>query len=45
MDLAARAGFDPRAGIALWQKMGAVNKSQPMPSCRPTRPARTASRK
>jgi predicted Zn-dependent protease len=31
MDLAARAGFDPRAGIALWQKMGAVNKSQPLP--------------
>jgi predicted Zn-dependent protease len=30
MDLAARAGFDPRAGIALWQKMGAVNKSQPI---------------
>jgi predicted Zn-dependent protease len=31
MDLAARAGFDPRAGIALWQKMGSVNKSQPLP--------------
>ena len=31
MDLAARAGFDPRAGIALWQKMGAVNKAQPLP--------------
>jgi len=31
LDLAARAGFDPRAGIALWQKMGAVNKSQPLP--------------
>ncbi|MYM21491.1 M48 family metalloprotease [Duganella sp. FT135W] len=31
MDLAARAGFDPRAGIALWQKMSAVNKSQPLP--------------
>ncbi|TFW20307.1 M48 family metallopeptidase [Duganella callida] len=30
MDLAARAGFDPRAGIALWQKMGAVNKNQPL---------------
>lgn len=26
MDVAARAGFDPRAGIALWQKMGMVNK-------------------
>jgi len=27
----ARAGFDPRAGIALWQKMGAVSKGQPLP--------------
>jgi predicted Zn-dependent protease len=42
MDLAARAGFDPRAGIALWQKMGAVNKSQPLPflSTHPTGSAR-----
>ncbi|GJI87674.1 MULTISPECIES: M48 family metallopeptidase [Duganella] len=31
LDLAARAGFDPRAGVALWQKMSAVNKSQPLP--------------
>jgi predicted Zn-dependent protease len=30
LDLAARAGFDPRAGVALWQKMGAVNARQPM---------------
>jgi predicted Zn-dependent protease len=30
MDLAARAGFDPRAGIALWQKMSAINKNQPI---------------
>ncbi|WP_342119919.1 M48 family metallopeptidase [Pseudoduganella sp. OTU4001] len=30
IDLAARAGFDPRAGVALWQKMGAVNAAQPM---------------
>jgi len=30
IDLAARAGFDPRAGIALWQKMGAVNSAQPL---------------
>ncbi|NRR33397.1 M48 family metallopeptidase [Oxalobacteraceae bacterium] len=29
MDLAARAGFDPRAGVALWEKMGQVNKNQP----------------
>ena len=30
LDLAARAGFDPRAGIALWQKMGSLNKQQPI---------------
>jgi predicted Zn-dependent protease len=30
LDLAARAGFDPRAGIVLWQKMGALNKRAPM---------------
>lgn len=30
LDLAARAGFDPRAGVALWQKMGALNKRQPL---------------
>ncbi len=29
MDLAARAGYDPRAGIALWQKMSALGKGQP----------------
>ncbi|MEG2031665.1 MAG: M48 family metallopeptidase [Janthinobacterium sp.] len=29
MDLAARAGFDPRAGVALWQKMAAVSKGAP----------------
>jgi predicted Zn-dependent protease len=29
MELGARAGFDPRAGITLWQKMSAVNKSAP----------------
>jgi predicted Zn-dependent protease len=26
LDIAARAGFDPRAGIALWNKMGALNE-------------------
>jgi predicted Zn-dependent protease len=30
IDLAARAGYDPRAGLALWQKMGAVNSQEPM---------------
>ncbi|MGD9943065.1 MAG: M48 family metallopeptidase [Burkholderiaceae bacterium] len=29
MDLAARAGFDPRAGIELWRKMSAASKGQP----------------
>ena len=29
MELAARAGFDPRAGVTLWQKMSAVNKGGP----------------
>ena len=29
MDIAARAGYDPRAGISLWQKMGASNKDKP----------------
>ena len=29
MELAARAGFDPRAGISLWQKMSVANKAAP----------------
>ena len=29
MDLAARAGFDPRAGVSLWKKMSAANKGAP----------------
>lgn len=29
MDLAARAGYDPRAGIKLWEKMEAISKGQP----------------
>lgn len=29
MDLAARAGFDPRAGVVLWQKMASVSKGAP----------------
>jgi predicted Zn-dependent protease len=29
MDLAARAGYDPRAGITLWQKMMAAAKGAP----------------
>jgi predicted Zn-dependent protease len=29
MELAARAGFDPRAGVSLWQKMASANKGAP----------------
>lgn len=29
LDLAARAGFDPRAGITLWRKMSASSKNNP----------------
>jgi predicted Zn-dependent protease len=29
MELAARAGFDPRSGVSLWQKMGAASKGAP----------------
>ena len=29
MDIAARAGFDPRAGISLWQKMSEASKGEP----------------
>lgn len=29
MELAARAGFDPRAGVTLWQKMSSANKGAP----------------
>ncbi len=29
MELAARAGYNPAAGVTLWQKMGAANKGAP----------------
>lgn len=29
MELAARAGYDPRAGVSLWEKMIAANKGAP----------------
>lgn len=29
MELAARSGFDPRAGVSLWQKMAAASKGAP----------------
>lgn len=38
LDIAARAGYDPRAGIALWQKMAIVNKGAP-PQWLSTHPA------
>ncbi|WMW81063.1 M48 family metallopeptidase [Undibacterium cyanobacteriorum] len=38
LDIAARAGYDPRAGVALWQKMGYVNKNSP-PKWLSTHPA------
>jgi predicted Zn-dependent protease len=38
MDLAARAGYDPAAGITLWQKMMAANKGAP-PQWMSTHPA------
>lgn len=30
LELAARAGYDPRAGITLWQKMAAASQGQPL---------------
>ena len=40
MELAARAGFDPRSGVTLWQKMGAASKGAP-PQWLSTHPAGT----
>ncbi|MBK9137019.1 MAG: M48 family metallopeptidase [Betaproteobacteria bacterium] len=42
--LAARAGYDPRAGVSLWQKMGQVQSGNAPPawlSTHPAGPART----
>ena len=38
MELAARAGYDPQAGITLWRKMAAANKNAP-PQWLSTHPA------
>jgi predicted Zn-dependent protease len=38
LELAARAGYDPAAGVTLWQKMAAVNKGAP-PQWLSTHPA------
>jgi len=40
MDLAARAGYDPSAGVTLWQKMMAANQGAP-PQWLSTHPAST----
>lgn len=40
MELAARAGFDPRAGVSLWQKMALASKGAP-PQWLSTHPAGT----
>ncbi len=42
MELAARAGYDPRSGIALWEKMSAAAQGQPPQwlSTHPAGPAR-----
>ncbi|HZW13725.1 MAG TPA: M48 family metallopeptidase [Noviherbaspirillum sp.] len=38
LDIVARAGYDPRAGIALWQKMGSLSRNA-MPQWLSTHPA------
>lgn len=38
LDIVARAGYDPRAGIAMWQKMALLNQSAP-PEWLSTHPA------
>ena len=42
LDIAARAGYNPRAGITLWQKMSAASKGAPLPwlSTHPSGPSR-----
>ena len=42
LDLAARSGYDPRAGVTLWQKMTASQKGAPVPwlSTHPSGPNR-----
>ena len=42
IELAARAGYDPRAGITLWQKMAKASKGAPPPflSTHPSGPSR-----
>ena len=39
LDLAARSGFDPRAGVVLWNKMNAASKGQQPPQFASTHPS------
>ncbi|HJV60965.1 MAG TPA: M48 family metallopeptidase [Albitalea sp.] len=41
LDLAARAGYDPHAGVTLWEKMGQASKGSP-PQWLSTHPAGTS---
>lgn len=41
LELAARAGFDPRAAITLWQKMGGAAEGKSPPEFLSTHPANT----
>ena len=42
LELAARSGYDPRAGVTLWQKMAAANQRAPVEllSTHPSGPTR-----